>query len=78
MIDLAEGLGDANIVLSKDSGCGPSGSASKRIQNRAGWMVGIKSCSLAHVMIRTAHYISNTTTLSVKYSPGVNVMRVNE
>jgi hypothetical protein len=36
-------------VLSKDSGDGPSGSASKTIQKGTNWMVGIKSCNLAHV-----------------------------
>lgn len=48
-MDLAGELGDPNIVLSKDSGEGPSGSASKTIQGERNWMVGIKSCNLAHV-----------------------------
>jgi hypothetical protein len=55
VIDLAGELGGVNIVLSKDSGCGPSGSASKTIQNVTEWMVGIKSCSPAHVMISRVH-----------------------
>ena len=77
MIDLAGELGGANIVLSKDSGCGPSGSASKMIQNGTKWMVGIKSCSSAHVMISTVH-IQYNNPIGKIYSPGANVMRANE
>ena len=50
-MDLTGEPGDPNIVLSKDSGEGPSGSRSalKTIQEGKSWMVGIKSCNLAHV-----------------------------
>lgn len=54
-MDLAGELGGANIVLSNDSGCGPGGSASKRIKDGTKWMVDIKSCSSAHVMISKVH-----------------------
>jgi len=38
-MDLAEELGDPNIMLSKDSGEGPSGSASKEIKGEeTGWL----------------------------------------
>ena len=50
-MDLVGEPGDPNIVLSKDSGEGPSGSALKMIQERRNGMVGIKSCNLAHVTI---------------------------
>jgi hypothetical protein len=49
VVDLAGEPGDPNIVLSKDSGEGPSGSALKTIQEGRDWMVGIKSCNPAHV-----------------------------
>ena len=44
-MDLAGEPGDPNIVLSKDSGDGPSDSASKTIQKGTSRMVGIKSCN---------------------------------
>jgi len=46
---LAGELEDPNIVLSKDSGDGPSGSASKTIRKGVKWMVGIRSCNIFHV-----------------------------
>lgn len=49
MTDLAGEPGDPNIVLSKDSGEGPSGSALETIQDGRNWMVEIKSCNLSHV-----------------------------
>ena len=48
-MDLAGEPDDPNIVLSKDSGEDPSGSALKTIQEGRNWMVGIKNCILAHV-----------------------------
>ena len=49
MVDSAGESEGPIIVLSKDSGDGPSGSASKTIQKGTSWMVGIKSCNSAHV-----------------------------
>lgn len=49
MTDFAGEPGDPNIVLSKDSGEGPSGSALKTIQEGRNGMVGIKGYTLAHV-----------------------------